>query len=625
MGTFDQMLTGKTPGVLFGQPRPVRSDEWLWQSQDTLVQKINHFPAVNQKIAQGEDVSMILDVPFRSFFALFKPHNFFFFVLPYANAFAAKWWIMSAVLALGFYFLFDALFPKKRLLVIAGSLLVLFNPFTQWWYQAITLLAIGYALWAVFFIVKLFQDTPDTKRLILYSAGFGYSALCFGFLLYPPFQIPVVYVVTALLAGFFYYRYRGPQKQSLKADKTRWLGVAGALVAMGIIAGAFFITHKQVLHTINHTVYPSIRDIKSGQSSSSVDGANFNLLTILSAPTLYNLQRDTKAIHFYTNQSEAARIAAISLVLLPVVLYQVFKKARSQRGVADYMLLSTTALAGVFMIRMLTPLFSMPFSLILFNKVQNERLAIGLVLLCVVQLVLVGIVMSRKFSLKHAAVAAIAAFLLFYDGSHILAHQYPGFISGVAIFAVSLTMAVCVFLMLQKKFFMVGLALFVAFNIASSAFVNPLYNKSQPVALKDIAGQISSRYTDNKSWLATGSVTFENVPLVAGKQSYSGVQYYPQLPLWQTLDPTKKEINSYNRYSHVIFTTDPLPAGHTLFYSPQPDVLHVKLDCAVAKKLPNLGYVLSSGPIDTQTLTCLTQDGSIVTPGATLYIYKINP
>ncbi len=623
MGVFDQMVTGQTPGLIAGQPRGVRSDEWLWQTQQTYVQKINNYPPLNQKIGLGEDVSMILDVPFRSFFALFKPQNFAFFVLPFTMAFAFKWWLMALLLCLGFYCLFDTLFPKKRLLVALGALLVLFNPFTQWWYQSITLLAVAFSLWAMFFIVKLFSDQVTTKRLALYSLGLAYAALCFVFLLYPPFQLPVVYVVAALLSGFFYHRYR-VRRVSLREDSLRWIGVGCAAVLVLVIAGAFFVSHRQVLHTINGTVYPSIRDIPSGQSNNSTDGANFNMLTVLSAPTLFNLQFASKAAHFYTNQSEAARIAAVSLVMLPVVVYQALKKRRSERGVADYLLLATTVLAGIFMIRMFTPLFNLPFSLVLFNKVQNERLAIGLVLLCVVQLVLIGMLVSRKFSLKQAALTAVAAFILFFDGSIILAHQYPGFVSGLGILVACVVVSVCVFLMLRPRFFTLGLSLFVAANLASSLFVNPLYARSQPQSLQNMAQQIAANYPDNKSWVTVGSVTFEHVALMAGKQSFSGVQYYPQLDLWRSIDSSPKAQHEYNRYSHVIFTTDPLP-NQGIFWSPQPDVLNVRLDCEVAAKLPHLGYVLASTAIDTQALTCLTEDARLIFPGATLYVYRYTP
>lgn len=620
MGAFDKIMTGKTPGIIAGEPRIVRSDEWGWQTQETFVQRGAGYPEFNKKIGLGENTSMILDVPFKSFFALFKPQNLFFFVMPFANAFAAKWWFMSLVLGSGFYFLFDALFPNRRLLISLGALLLLFNPFTQWWYQSITLLALGYALWASFFVVKIFTKDPDTKRLGLYGLGLAYYTLCFIFLLYPPFQLPVAYVVLALLAGFFYHRY-SIARVSFVADRKRWLAIMAALVLTLLVAGTFYATHRQIIHDINHTVYPAVRNIQSGQSSGP-GGASFNILSTFSSPILFKLQDTLKAPNFYTNQSEAARIVAINLVLLPMILFQILKKPLKSRKLADCLLLSTTILAGIFMVRMFTPLFNLPFKILLFNKVQNERLALGLALLCAVQLVLVGIFITNKLSAKKAAVAALLAFALFYDASNVMSHHYPGFVSNSGMLAACLLIGVCVFLLLRKKTFIYGLVLFLLFSIGSSIFINPLYARSEPLALKDITNHLASRYPDQqKAWVVLGSVTFENVPLAVGKPSLSGIQYYPQFKLWQPLDPEHKEVNAYNRFAHVVFTTDQV-ADNKTFRSPQDDVLYVRFNCSIARKLPNLGYVLSSENVDTKVFTCLKQDDVIVYPKATLRVYK---
>lgn len=622
MGAFDKIMTGETPGIIAGEPRLVRSDEWGWQTQQTIAQHAADYPEFNEKIGSGENTSMILDVPFKSFFALFKPQNLFFFVMPFVNAFAAKWWFMALVLSTGFYVLFITLFPRKRLLVSLGAVLVVFNPFTQWWYQSITLLAIGFALWASFFMIKLFLAEPERKRLVLLSLGLAYSILCFIFLLYPPFQLPVVYVLLSLMIGFFYYRYR-VQRSPIKADVSRWIAVGAAGVIVVLIAGIFFVTHKQIIHDINNTVYPGVRNIQSG-SSSNPDGANFNILSTFSSPTLFNLQNTEKAPLFYTNQSEAARIVAINLVLLPILVFQILKKPLKSRKLVDYLLLSTSALALVFSIRMFTPLFNLPFKILLFNKVQNERLAIGVALLCAVQLILIGVFVTNKLSARKAALFAFIAFLVFFDASIIIAHRYPGFITGLPLLAACTLLGVCVFLMLQKKTFIYGMGLFVLFSLGSSVFVNPLYARSEPQALQDISQHIASRYPDQKKWLVVGSVTFENVPLVAGKSSLSGIQYYPQFKLWELLDPAGKEINTYNRFAHVVFTTDQIDDGK-LFKSPQPDVLYVRFNCDVAKKLPNVGYVLSSENLDTAKFPCLKQDDTMIYPGATLRVYKYTP
>lgn len=623
MGVYDQIFLGKEPGVLLGTPRPIRSDEWLVQSQETLIQKAADYPAVNKNIGLGQDMTMIIDVPSHSLFSAFKPQGLFFFVMPYANAFAAKWWFMSLVMVLGFYFLMDSLFPRKRLIISLASLVLLFNPFVQWWYLPSTLLTMGYALWACLMLIKIFEQRSSNKYLIIYGAGLAYSTLCFILLLYPPFQLSVAYVVVSFLVGYFYYRY-AVQRTQFKRDLRPWSAVAVAAITVFVVFGAFFVTHKQIINTIVHTAYPGVRNRLSGQNGDNVNGSGANMLYTFSAPMLFNLQDETKDGLFYTNQSEASRIVAVNLLLLPIFVLGVLKKPRKDRLLADYLLLSTSILAVVFTIRMFTPFFNLPFKMLLFSQIQNERLAIGLVLLCAIQLVLFGLVTVRRISIKSAGIMAIVVFSLLFDASMIMIHQYPKFISGATAFTASLIVGLAAFFLLKKKYFILGLSIFTVFSLASSAFVNPLYHRSEPVSLQTTSSHIKGRYTDNKNWIIFDSVIIENIPALAGEHSLSGVQIYPQLALWKSLGAPATETPAYNRYAHAVFSTS-TPNNQT-FYNPQADVLVVHFDCNIARKLPNFGYALSPAPITSSVaLQCLKLDDVIKYPNITLDIYKYVP
>ena len=624
MGSFDRFVLGDTPGVIAGTARTVRSDEWLWQSQSTLIQKQDGFPAVNDRIGLGEDMTMVLDVPFRNVYTIFKPQNLSFFILPLNMAFAAKWWFIAMVLMLGFYFLMDTLFPGKRLIIALGAVLLLFNPYVQWWYQSITLLSIGWALWAAYFSIKLFSDKTSTKKLALHGLGLAYVIVCFILLLYPPFQIPVAYVAGSLVAGYLYYRYF-VQKKSLKADGLRWLAFAAALVLAAGISGIFYESHKQVIHTIKDTAYPGVRNVKSGEYSGVKDGEGINMQTTFSAPTLYKLQKTGDAGHYPQNQSEASRIVVLNLLLLPFIVVYIFQKPRAQRKLADYLLLSTGVVGLLFSVRLFTPFFNLPYKLLLFSQVENERLPIGFAALCAVQLVLIGVLAFQKRSIKSLVAIALVVFAICFDASMMVADKYPGFIGHLGVLAVSAAVALAAFLILHRRYFAIGLGLFVAFNLASSLFVNPLYDRGEPKSLQSMADAISSHYKDDKNWVMADDFALENVPLVAGEHSLSGIQVYPQLKLWEKLDPTHKDIVAYNRYAHVTFHTIGMPDGAT-FFNPGPDALWVRLDCTTAKKLPDLGYVLTSSKIgDPGLLKCMKLDRSIKYPKTSLFVYKYSP
>ena len=619
MGAYDQSFYNHVQGIILGHPQPVRSDEWLVNSQMTLTQKKDGFPENNTKIGLGENVSVIIDVPFKSFFALFKPQNLFFFVLPFAQAFAAKWWFMSLALALGFYYLLDTLFPNKKLLISIGSLILLFNPFMQWWYQAATLLTVAYAFWACYFVIKLFgNEKLSWQRLSLYGLGIAYAALSFIFCLYPPYQITTAYVMLAIMIGFFWYRY-SQKPSALHQDRRSWLVILAAVGLTAAVTIAFYISHKQVIATILNTAYPGKRNVLSGSP-----GITANILQTFSSPILFNLQKAARAVHFYTNQSEASRIVPINLALMPFIIYELIKVKRRDWRLSHYLLLTTTLLEGLLLVRMLTPLFNLPFKYLLFYAIPNERLAIGFVLLCVIQLVVIGANYLHQVSLKTAVVLSVIAFAVFADSSHIIASQNPGYISLAMIIVANLLIGVCTLLLLRKRLFMWGLVLFLAFNLASSLFINPMYDRSEPVALQKAAGVIDKHYSSKRNWIALNSVLLENIPLVAGKHSLTGVETYPQLSLWQRLDPKGIYDTEYNRYARVIFT-DQTAQGSPLFTNPATDELNITFNCSVAQKLPDLGYVLSPNVMESSLFPCLHISRSIIYPKLTLYIYSYSP
>jgi len=142
------MLDGtadKDPGVVALSPRGVRSDEWLVNTQMVVAQAKNDFKRINDNIGNGQDMSLIVDVPYKEWSAAFKPQNLIFLVLPLANAFAFKWWLLAVLLILACYFFMLELFPGKRLRSAVLSLFAGLTPMVFWWYQSATVLPIHFA------------------------------------------------------------------------------------------------------------------------------------------------------------------------------------------------------------------------------------------------------------------------------------------------------------------------------------------------------------------------------------------------------------------------------------------------------------------------------------------------
>lgn len=101
VGVYDYVLDDDpSDGLALGQPRTVRSDEWAVNTPFTLSQTQNGFSMYDDNIGTGQDMAVVLDVPYADWSAVFRPQNMPFFILPSEFAFALKWWSLAALLLL---------------------------------------------------------------------------------------------------------------------------------------------------------------------------------------------------------------------------------------------------------------------------------------------------------------------------------------------------------------------------------------------------------------------------------------------------------------------------------------------------------------------------------------------
>lgn len=622
VGALQTVFYGNTvdTALLANEPRPIRSDEWLATSQLTIAQGNNNFQRINKNIGQGQDLSLVVDAPYKEWSTIFKPHNLGFLLLPFDNAFALRWWTMAYLLVMGAYFFVVTLLHGKRLLGSLVAIILLFSPSVQWWWAYGTFGSIGYALLAATFMMKLFSAKSRISSL-----GWGlmlaYVGVCFSLVLYPPFQIPCALTMLGFGAGYLFFEFKNkPRKQVFE----RMGYLVGAALIASFVVFAFLATRQHVIGTVRHTSYPGARNILSGEYSSVVN-SDFGMMRTFSAPLSFGLQDAIKGASYYSNQSEAATFTLINLVLAPFVLMSIYKKPARQRVKADYLFVATSVVLVIFVIRAFTPFFNLPFKFLLLHQVQNERLEIGLMLLCVIQLVLLGAMKERIVSKKLALLAGFLGFAFFANASLVMAKRFPVFAPSRLLIVVStLAIGLIIYMVLNRKTYLWGLAIFAIFNIASTIKVNPLYADSQHDGVESVINYVDKNYSDSKSWAVFDQLITENIPQMAGKPALSGLYTYPQLDLWLSLDPNGSEISEYNRYAHVIFTVQKF-GEHGRFTNPQQDVLLVSFDCEMAKQLPNFGHVMSTPVIDTSTFTCLKLDKILEYPTYRLHLYSYTP
>ncbi len=218
----------RDPDSLFGRPRAIRSDQYLVTLPMFISQDINNEATINTDLGEGTNV-ITQNIPSRNIFTIFRPTYIPFFLSNNsAFSYSFSWWAEMGLLLVGAYLLLLELTKKNLLLSIAGSLLFLMTPFTQWWNQTniIAWISIG-----IFFALNILKEQSWWKSS-LYGLGLAYSIITFALFLYPAFQVPVAYVAIAIALGFCISNWKDIKK-SLK--------ISVPVILLSALVGIFFI------------------------------------------------------------------------------------------------------------------------------------------------------------------------------------------------------------------------------------------------------------------------------------------------------------------------------------------------------------------------------------------------
>jgi hypothetical protein len=607
VGVYNRYLFGPSyddPDLLFGRPQPIRSDEWLVVTPYIVSQANNDYPRVNPDLAYGQDMSLVVNVPYREWSVLFKPHNLAFLALPLENAYAFQWWFLGYLLMVSFYFFVLELVPKRNMLAAVLAVALFLSPFIQWWYQASVLATLTFALLSLIAFMRLL----DAGRLLArlgWTLALAYFLASFVLIMYPPFQISSATASVILAVGLLANKYRDRGIRRLLVA----LGfVAAALLVAGAVIAVFVMTRLETVRTILGTVYPGGRSVDTGVYAPSI---------LFSTYLLPLLQSSTRAANYYVNQSEGSNFVFVSPFLLIPSAYALLRdRRRGERMDIPLALVS----AGIIILTMRILGWGPGFlsALFLLDQVSDFRLLIGLGLLGFIQVVL----LHRKL-IKGRVPGAVGwssglvATATFIVAGIFVSSRYPGFVKNPAlIVGLSLIAGTVVFLYSSGRS-LPATMLLAGFSLASVVYVNPLYRGLGPLNDSNLTKAITSVAHDERAWVVVDSLIFEQFPLAQGQQSFAGTYAYPQLEVWHVIDPRRMDENVYNRYAHVVFEsqTDSLELR-------TPDYFVVPFEaCSRFAREHDIGYVLS--PHALPNTECLSLEAVVRYPAIEFDIYRV--
>jgi hypothetical protein len=605
IGMYNHFFYGidhRDPDLLFGEPRSIRSDEWLVVTPMVISQARQGYPSINRAIGDGENMSVILDVPVWDWTLPFRPQNWSFFLLPLEYAFSLKWWLLGALLVVGCYWFAVTVLPRRHLFAAIVSSALFFMPYVQWWYTTITILSLAYGFIILTIISKLFMATSRRYRF-LWTALLAYAGSCFALLQYPPFQLPVAAIVGAFAVGAILDKNYNKQ---YNLARILWCVAAAAGLVVTLL-GVYAATHWQDLQIIAQTDYPGKREVEQLQLTP------WHILGGFLAGQLQNI---TNASNYISNQSESSNFILLApYLLLPgtYLLYRYFRKGRRR-----YTLLLVGLLLLLFMIRATIEVTGDGLLALAARAVQNKRILLGVGFAGIVYMVILAREQAQ-FSYHRHFVKASTLLVLFATlliGWRIK-ETYPGYIVMTAKIIGLGSLPALAYATFIKKHLTVSAAVILILAAYSSYRVNPVYRGLGPLSRTPLAEKVIAINSERpERWIVLDSLEFNTYLPAQGIRTVSGVYTYPQHDLWRQHDPNGDYRTVYNRYAQAVFS-DYTPDK---FYLVQNDMFHVKFNACDPFVQENSQYILSVHPTASP---CLELLDTVSLPKMTFYIYQI--
>ncbi len=532
----------KTEEVLLGRVRAVRSDDWAVALPLALSQRAQTppFPVSNPLagFGKGLDGRVGSPVPMRSWLTVFRPQTWGYFLGDDAGL-AWHWWSRALGLVWAFWLAFTVVGRGRPLPALAAAVALAFQPFFQFWSYVSEPIATSAALG--FVAAAGIALAGSTAAIALHGALLAWAAGCFALSwLYPPFQIPLAWLLAALAAAWAW------RERERIARAGRWplrAGVAAAALALaGVLVAVWAAECREPLGLLAGTAYPGHRRIAGGDVS---------VPALLNAFETAFLRRDGYAP--LGNVCDAASFQFLS----PAILAFVALEALLRRRRPDPIVTAVGIYTIVLSLHALVGLPAFLGSVTLLDRVPGGRSVVGIGVASLVMTV--AFVLGRRREDEGESrglalvVAAAWAAAVLASGWRLV--SFMPALARWTPFAGALGGFVAAFLVLTRH--RAGLPLLAAAAIASTAWFNPLvrggaeYLRENELSRRILA---LDREEGGKSvWVVYNDRWLSNLFRAIGVHAVGGVHYYPQRELWSRLDPAGASEAAWNRYAHVVF------------------------------------------------------------------------
>ncbi|WP_312240047.1 hypothetical protein [Pantoea sp.] len=558
-GFFLKQADPQHSGIIWGQPRPIRSDEWAVVTPLTQATVNNNFHRYNNTSFYKEDLRINYGLPIFDWGLFFKPTMWGYLLFPPAVAFSLHWYLIFIVFVVGYFKFFKEVGVNKSLSLILSFSLFFSGACQFWWDEKGPVYA--FFPWVIYFLIA--KGNVFYRLVMFYWLGTSWILTNF----YPPLFISLAFVAVLIFITHI--------SQWRNVKKISWL----VLASVSIVATSLLYLKDYLIKT-SLTVYPGHR---------SFGGGSVSWPEWISQYLPFSTFNSHYDVLYGNNISEIGSVGFAFIIMF--IMHIDFKSLNVKGMDAQVKKKLAIWLIGLcaMNIWLLLPVPDWTGRVFLWNNVHPNRmkfsagLLLGLVVIYFFQNVKL-IINSKRFALYTVTILVgwylmkLKPLIPVSDGLGGVHHNY---IDLYAIIALLLAYLLVKFLSFKP------VVAFSSTSLAVSCVVLAGFNPIQSAkAIFDKHTVIKTKlddYVDGK----TGVLAVQGYPGAIlnglGYKSVTHVTAVPAIELWKSYFPElpQNEFNkTFNRYSHIHLEAVNTP------YAAAPDVVVVPISL-----FSNISYV----------------------------------
>ena len=607
----------KSESVIAGTPKFIRMDEWMISSTGVIGQYNAGMPIKNESVGDL-NAPVVWGLPVKDISTVLRPHLWSYFIFDVERAFAFSWNFNIFFFLASTFLLFMLLTKNNFWLSITGTFFIFFSGGLQWWSYFIG----NYMLYLNGMFISMVYLLYNKKLLPLVIAGLFFILSVYGFIfnLYPPFQVPLVYLYLFLFIGFLLQR-----KNFQIIKEGLLLKIIVFTISLVILVGFIYHYYNLVKDTYTlmlNTVYPGRRfSTGGGLINGKVFAEFFGIfMTDLHTPTQW------------MNICEASGFIMFFPILFYGIGYYYYKTKKT-----DPILISLSVFILIGLIYVLLGFPGFLSKITLFSMTPDFRtLPIVGVGNCIL---LICYIASNKTEIKKEKLSWIelgalggASLIFMLIASSLINKATNNFFTGAQVGIATVLIVVSYLLIRYKYLSRTKLALYIVLlvMVLPNAMVNPITKGLGPILENPLV--VDSKEIHEKDpqarWALYGDSRLSNLLKANGINVFNSVKLVPPMKDMKILDPAGKQDSVYNRYAWMTINSKQIADllnsdwGDTVVFRKTNQDGYITFIDPCSPKFKQLGvkyFVFDYSP-KTQEVRCMTK----LKENSGLFIYKRN-